>query len=107
MDELQLELFIKALPNLTTLVLHSDHPLSHYNGQTISHISNFGRALQATACLCSLTLSNCAFDDDLVQQLILSLDENNVDGDVRNTLIHLDIVSLSIFLDLFLHKLIF
>lgn len=63
------------------------------NNENLFQISQFGKALQHTACLCSLTLSNCKFDDDNIRLLLLALEQNIGAGDIRNTLTFLDVVS--------------
>lgn len=82
------------LPNLTALTLRNESKkLTQDDKNTKYHISHFGSTIQCASCLCSLTLSNCELDDDLVRVLLLSLDENKANGGIRNSLIHLDIVS--------------
>ena len=85
----------KTLPNLTTLLLQSN-AISQDNNENMFQVSQFGKALQHTVCLCSLTVSNCKFDDDNIRLLLLALDENVGYGDIRNTLTYLDVVSLTL-----------
>jgi len=84
----------KALPNLTTVVLQNDHDERVINtDESKSQINQFGRALKNTVCLCSLTLSKCNLDDDLVKNFVLALDCDKEGCSICHTLIYLDIVS--------------
>ena len=94
---------LKNLPNLTTLVLQNDE-ISQDKNRKIFQVDQLGRALQGTGCLCSLSLSNCEFDDDLVRLLLLALDENTGDTDIRTTLVHLDVVSLAFMVNHLAHN---
>lgn len=97
--EFQVNLF-NALPNLTSLTLRNKFNGSKRNEFTstlmLTHqqVERFGQALQSCNCLCSLTLSNCSFDDDLMRLFLRALSEaNGISDNVRNTLVHLDMVS--------------
>ena len=83
----------KTLPNLTTLVIQNNE-ISQDSNENMFQVSQFGVALQQTLCLCSLTLSNCKINDDNIRLLLLALDKNIGDGDIRNTLTYLDVVSV-------------
>ncbi len=82
------------LPNLTSMTLRNESKNVTQDVKNINyHMSHFGSTIQYVSCLCSLTLSNSEIDDELVRVLLLSLDENKANGGIRNSLIHLDIVS--------------
>ena len=87
---------LKLLPNLTKLELKKDviwTQNTNKEKRLWSQVNEFGKALQATTCLCSLSFSNCEFNDDLIRLLLLALDESSAGGDIRDTLVHLDVVS--------------
>lgn len=86
---------LKLLPNLTKLKLKKDMIfIENTNKERVwSQVNALGKAIQATRCLCSLSFSNCQFDDDLVRLLLLAFKESSDHGDIRDTLITLDIVS--------------
>ena len=94
----------QALPNLTSLMIRNDFTSRRSSSSSDDHndvnnvlkteMSQMGKALQSTSSLCSLTLSNCGLDDDLIRLLLLALDDGvccDRDG-IRNTLVHLDLV---------------
>jgi hypothetical protein len=92
-DESLIPIF-ENLPNLTTFTLKNESTRVTKDDKNIKyHISHFGSTIQCASCLCSLTLSNCELDDDLVRVFLLSLEENQENGDIRKSLIRLDIVS--------------
>ena len=94
-EEEFLSKLFEGLPNLTALILRNNFKSGRTDDDVNTlktEISQMGKALQSINCLCSLTFSNCGFDDDLIRLFLLALDGGCHGDGIRNTLVHLDLV---------------